>query len=144
MLLARHVLEPRHRLHRRIHLGAAEACPGFTFGEVLAGMFLLAILVPVIVEGITLANRASVVAERTATAILLAENRLQELQLSSAWTVSEQRGDFGEEWPGYSWELIKQNWELDSMLELDLEVIFQVQGREHRVRLSTLVDESES
>lgn len=119
-------------------------CAGFTFAEVLAAMFFLAILVPVIVEGLSLSNRAGVVAERTALALRLADNQLNELLLDDQWAYAEQRGDFGDDWPGYEWTLSKLSWDEDTMVELTLEVVFSVQGREHRVRLSTLVDESAS
>jgi len=117
---------------------------GFTLAEVLAAMLFLAILVPVIVEGLTLSNRAGVVAERKATALMLADRQLSELQLSSEWMLAEQRGDFGAEWPNYRWELTQSAWRYDNMIELTVEVIFTVQGREHRVPLSTLVSDSES
>lgn len=122
----------------------ARRCAAFTFAEVLASMLLLAILVPVIVEGLTLANRAAVVSERSTVALLLADQQLSQLQLNDAWRYGETQGNFGADWPGYRWELSKPTWGIDSMVELTLEIIFEVQGRDYRVRLSTLVDESAS
>ena len=114
----------------------------FTFVEVLAALAFLGILMPVIVSALTLANRASVVSERTAVATQLADNRLNELLISAAWNGAETRGDFGQEWPGYHWELIQATWEAGEMTELTLAVFFQVQGREHDVRLTTLVSDT--
>ena len=114
----------------------------FTFAEVLASLAFLAILLPVVIGALTAANRAGVVAERTAIATQLGENKLGEWMLGDAWTTAESRGDFGTDWPGYRWELDRGSWDVDTMTELNLAVYFQVQGREHDVRLTTLVSDS--
>jgi type II secretory pathway pseudopilin PulG len=117
---------------------------GFTFAELLAAMVFMAILIPVVIQGVALANRASVVAERKTVAAQLAENKLNEIVLTRAWESPEKSGDFGEDWPAFRWVLTQSAWREDSMLELTVEVVFEVQGREHRVNLTTLVDETES
>lgn len=115
---------------------------GFTFVEVLAAMVFLGILIPVVISALMVSNRAAVVAERSTIAMQLGENRLSELMLGDAWTTAESRGDFGGEWPGYRWELKRQDWQSGAMTELTLDVFFAVQGQEHDVRLSTLTSES--
>ncbi len=115
---------------------------GFTFVEVLAAMVFLGILIPVVISALLVSNRAAVVAERSTIAMQLGENRLSELMLQDAWTTAESRGDFGQEWPGYRWELKRQDWQSGAMTELTLDVFFAVQGQEHNVRLSTLTNES--
>ena len=115
---------------------------GFTFVEVLAAMVFLGILIPVVISALMVSNRAAVVAERSTIAMQLGENRLSELMLEDAWTTAESRGDFGQEWPGYRWELKRQDWQSGAMTELTLDVFFAVQGQEHDVRLSTLTNES--
>src|SRR5207245_2769294 len=115
---------------------------GFTFIEVLAAMLFLAILVPAVMQGLALSNRASVVAERSAIAVQLAENRLNELLLNDAWTTGETRGDFGEQFAGYRWELSRGDWSVDGMTELTLTVFFTVQGLERDVHLTTLASQS--
>jgi Tfp pilus assembly protein PilV len=130
--------------HIAANLPGQRARSAFTFAEVLAAMVFLAILVPVLIEGLTLANRAAVVAERTAIATQLGENRLNELLFNRAWATASTRGDFGRDWPGYRYELTRGTWPADRMIELTVRVSFEVQGREHEVRLTTLVDESAS
>jgi Tfp pilus assembly protein PilV len=131
-----------------LRIGAARSARGgrgrlgFTFAEVLAAMVFLGILVPVVIEGLTLANRAATVAERKATAAQLGENRLNELLLNRLWATAPARGDFGVDWPQYRYELTRGNWPMDRMVELTVRVTFEVQGREHEVRLTTLVDDS--
>lgn len=115
---------------------------GFTFVEVLAALAFLGILIPVIVSALTVSNRAAVIAERSTVAAQLAENRLSQLMLSDAWTTSPSRGEFGEDWPGYRWELAQGDWQSGAMTELTLSVYFPVQGQERSVQLSTLATES--
>jgi type II secretory pathway pseudopilin PulG len=122
--------------------GRRRARLAFTFPEVLAAMVFLAILVPVVIEGLTLANRAATVADRTAIAAQLGENRLNELMFDRLWATAPARGDFGSDWAGYRYELIRGNWPADRMVELTVRVTFEVQGRQHEVRLTTLVDDS--
>lgn len=110
---------------------------GFTFVEVLAALVFLGILMPVVISALMLSNRAGVVAERSTTAMQLAENRLNELSLSTA--TGETRGDFGASWPGYRWELTRADWQTGSgMTELTMTVFYQVQGQERSATLTTL------
>lgn len=113
----------------------------FTFVEVLAALAFLAILAPVIMKALTLANRTGVMSDRSATAVQLAENQLSELLIDDAWLTADTRGEFPE-WPGYRWELARHDWEADDMTELTMSVFFEVQGREQEVRLSTLASET--
>lgn len=115
---------------------------GFTFVEILAAMLFLAILIPTVLGALALSNRAGVLSERTTTAMQLAENRLNEALLDSTWSSGVGGGDFGQEWPGYRWELISRDWPEDSMTELTMVVSFQVQGQNHEVRLTTLASET--
>ncbi len=121
---------------------------GFTFVEILAALMFLAILVPAVVGGLSLSNRLSVFSERSAVANELAENKMNEMLLDDAWASSgATRGDFGAEWPGYRWEMNQTGWKGDTsnpMTELSMEVFFPVQGKEHNVRLATLVTGSET
>ena len=113
---------------------------GFTFAEVLAAMVFLAILVPAIIEGISISSRASVLCERGATAAELAQNKLDELILDGTWASGDAGGDFGDDWPGYRWETTQSTWDMDAMTLLSVKVSFNVQGQERSVSLSTLVN----
>jgi general secretion pathway protein I len=117
---------------------------GFTLVEVLAAMAFLAILVPVLVGAMSTANRSAVTAERAAIAMQLADNKLAEMLVENSWSGGSNTGDFGEDWPGYRWELQSTNWtEVSELTELTLLVHFQVQGQERSVELSTLVTTSQ-
>jgi type II secretory pathway pseudopilin PulG len=120
-----------------------ESRHAFTFVEVFAAMVFLAILIPAIVEGLSIANRASVVAERGTIAGELAENKMNEMLADGTWQSAPQTGgDFGSDWPGYHWTVDQQAWDQDTtnlMTQLSVEVSYPVQGGEHTFRLTTLV-----
>jgi hypothetical protein len=116
---------------------------GFTFVETLAAMLFMAIVIPVAVRGVMLANRAGIVAERTRVAAQLADSLLTETVVTEGWRDGEQEGDFGEEWSGYRWVLKDGAWDEDTMRVISVEVLFEVQDAEYAVRLSTLVEETD-
>ena len=115
---------------------------GFTLVEVLAAMAFLGILMPVVISALFVSSRAAVISERSTIATQLGENKLNEMMLGGAWTSESGRGDFGEQWPGYRWEMTKSAWESSTMTELMLDVFYTVQGAERDLRLSTLVSET--
>jgi type II secretory pathway pseudopilin PulG len=133
---------------RKTHSSRKGTKHAFTFVEVFAALVFLAILVPVIVEGLGIANRTSVVAERGAIAGELAENKLNEILLSSTngtATDTQTSGDFGTDRPGYRWEMTQGNWDQDTvntMSEVSIQVFYPVQGRDRSVTLTTLVSGS--
>jgi len=116
---------------------------GFTFVETLAAMLFMAIVIPVAVRGVMLANRAGIVAERTRVAAQLADSLLSETVVTEGWRDGDQEGDFGEEWSGYRWVLKDGAWDEDTMRVISVEVLFEVQDAEYAVRLSTLVEETD-
>ena len=116
---------------------------GFTLVETLAAMLFMAIVIPVAVRGVMLANRAGVVAERTRVAAQLADTLLTETVVTESWRYGAQEGDFEEEWPGYRWILDTEAWEEDAMRLVRVEVLYDVEDREYSVRLSTLAEEEQ-
>ena len=112
----------------------------FTFVEILAALVFMAILLPALLEGITLSSRSSVIAERGTVATELAQNKLNELTLNNAWSTADAQGDFGTNWPGTRFEFTQSTWETDAMTLLTVKVFFTVQGQERNVSLSTLVN----
>ena len=121
----------------------------FTFVEILAAMLFMAIVIPIAIQGITIANRMGVVAERARTAAHLADVKLTELALTEAWRDGEQQGNFGDvllddEGNRYQWTLETTAWEKDTMREIAITVTYTVQGKDYTVRLHTLVEEEAS
>ncbi|MFH1742608.1 MAG: type II secretion system protein [bacterium] len=116
--------------------------PGFTFVEMLAAMVFVAIVIPVAIQGLTVANRAGVLADRKRVAGQLADRILTELTITDEWKYASNEGDFGEEWPGYRWVFEEEAWEEDTLRLVTVWVLFYVQDREYGVRMSTLVEEA--
>jgi prepilin-type N-terminal cleavage/methylation domain-containing protein len=115
---------------------------GFTLAEVLAALAFMAIVIPVAVQGLRIANLAGQVGERKATAARIAERVLNELVVTREWQTSSPRGLIREGVQDYEWTMLLENWNGGYLRQLTVEVIFTVQGQEHEMRLSTLVDTS--
>jgi type II secretory pathway component PulJ len=114
---------------------------GFTLAEVLAALVFMAIVIPVALQGMRIASRAGSVAERKATAMRLAERKLNELIVTGEWQSAAQRGTVDEGFQSYNWTLNSEPWAEDgAMRVLTVNVVVPVQGRDYEVRLSTLVD----
>jgi hypothetical protein len=103
---------------------------GFTLAEVLAAMAFLAIVVPVIIQGLSIASRAGEVAERV----------LSESLVSTNWNQSSLGGTVTEGAREFAWTLNNEAWSENPMRQLTVEVKYSVQGRDYTVKLSTLVD----
>ena len=117
---------------------------GFTFAELLASMLFVAVVVPVAVQGLTIANRAGVVADRKRIAGELADNLLNEWIVTEEWRNGLRAGDFGEGWPGYHWVLEESDWDEDDTLSvITVHVFFVVQEKEYSISLSTLAEEAD-
>lgn len=99
----------------------------------------MAIVIPVAVEGLRIANRAGVVAQRKGVAAQLADSFLNELVVTGAWQDSAQSGTFAPDWSSYRWTLQNEGWGRDAMRMLTVAVFYQVQDHEYNVQLSTLV-----
>ena len=115
---------------------------GFTFAEVLAALVFMAIVIPVVMQGLSIANRAGVGAERKEFAVQLAANMLNQLSISNFWQTAQASGTFEQDYPGYAWSMQQQTWPDGDMQQLTLEVTYPLQGRIFTVELSTLVDDS--
>lgn len=126
------------RLRRGI--GAA----GFTLAEVMAAMVFMAILIPVALEGLSIASRAGEVAVRKSEAALVAERLLNENVVTTNWNQSSQNGTLRQGVRDFRWSMRNDPWNQDAnvstMRQLSVEVKFDVQGRDYTVRMSTLVD----
>jgi type II secretory pathway pseudopilin PulG len=122
--------------------GVKRTCAGFTLAEVLAALVFMAIVIPVAVEGLRLAGQAGQVAHRKAIALRLAEQVLNEMIINGQWQQNAQNGTIEEGPLEFRWHLQTETWTDGVLRLLTVQVTFPVQGREHDVQLSTLVDDS--
>lgn len=124
-----------------------ERAQGFTLAEVLAALLLMAIVIPVAIDGMHIAARAGDVAALKGEAARVAQRVLNENVVTTNWTQSSQSGTIAEGQRQYRWSLHSDNWTQDPnqnvILQLSVEVFYTAQGRQYSVRMSTLVDSSQ-
>jgi type II secretory pathway pseudopilin PulG len=114
----------------------------FTLAEVLAALAFMAIVIPVAVEGLRVANLAGQVGQRKVTAARAAERVLNEWMVSSQSQAGAQAGVIQEGNQEYHWTLRVQVWNQDTMRLVTVEVLYTVQGRTYDVHVNTLVSNS--
>ena len=115
---------------------------GFTLAEVLAALTFMAIVIPVAVQGLRIANLAGQVGQRKAVAVRVAERVLNELVVSGQLQGAAQNGTLRQGSQEYRWSLRSEQWREDAMRLVTVQVVFPVQGQDYDVHLSTLVDNS--
>jgi prepilin-type N-terminal cleavage/methylation domain-containing protein len=113
---------------------------GFTLVEVLAALLLMAIVVPVAMQGMSIATRAGVMGQRKAAAMRVADRVLNELIVTREALQTSATGTATEGDATYAWTLESQTWTEDAMLQLTVTVTFSVQGNDYTVSASTLFD----
>ena len=113
---------------------------GFTLMEVLAAVILVAIVLPVAMQGISLAASVAGMARHKAEAAVLAQSKLHELQATREWQGGNLNGDCGEDHPEFHWQAVLSPWQTTTLQQLDVQVSWTSGGREQSVIVSTLVD----
>lgn len=116
-----------------------DARSAFTLAEVLAALTFMAVVIPVTIEGVHVANRAGVVAQRKTVATRIAERVLNESLVGSQTQSAGRNGTVPEAGVDYRWTVRQTIWPEDAMRLVTAEVLFNVQGQELDVRVSTLV-----
>jgi type II secretory pathway pseudopilin PulG len=112
----------------------------FTLAEVLAALLFMAIVIPVALQGMRIASRAGVLAERKREAARVAEKILNESIVTTNWNKSAQSGTIMEADREYRWSLRASSWTESAMQLLSVEVQFPVQGQDYTVSMSTLAN----
>jgi type II secretory pathway pseudopilin PulG len=113
--------------------------PAFTLAEVLAALVFLAIVIPVTIEGLRVAHRASQSALRQSIALRLAESILEEWQLPGSPLAGQSTGIAYDGPFAFPWNLRVEPWPVDALSLVTIEIRYPLQEREQSVELSTLV-----
>ena len=113
---------------------------GFTMAEVLAALLLMAIIVPVALQGVQIASRAGILGQRKAAAMRVAERVLNELIATDGLTQSTGSGTAAEGDQTYAWTMQTETWPEDAMNVVTVRVVFNVQGNDYNVSLSSIYD----
>src|SRR4249920_889279 len=87
----------------------------FTLAEALAALAFLAILIPVVVRGLQVANRAGQFADRKAAASRVADHVLNELVVTGQWKQSASRGTVEEGTQTFRWQSQNQGWDKEAL-----------------------------
>jgi type II secretory pathway pseudopilin PulG len=132
----------RQAYHRQSRQG------GFTLVEVLAALLFMAVVIPVAVDGLRVASRASVVGQRKAVAARIAERLINEQVVTAQNSGTGQSGTIREGSVDYAWTVKLEVWNqtqaqtalpLSPMQMMTVQVNFPVQNQVYNVHLSTLL-----
>ena len=113
--------------------------PAFTLVEILATLVLVAIILPVAMSGISLALSVADESRRETEAASLAQNKMAEIIATGLWQTASLGGDFAPDWPDYRWSAQVTDWQVTTLRQVDVLVLWTNRGRERSVKVSTLV-----
>lgn len=127
------------RLDRVQRAVTAKRRRAFTLIEALVTMVIVAVVLTVTMEGISLATRVTSAARRRDSAATLAAGKLDELVITNAWQTGRMSGDFGADWPEYRWAATIGPWENGTMNELKVSVSWNDRSGDQSVSITTLI-----
>ena len=110
---------------------------GFTLLELILAM-LMAIVLPVTMQALSVSLGAASSARHTTEASGLAQAKLHEL-ISTGQLNATSNGDFGTDHQGYRWEIGSTTRDYN-LTEVTIRVSWQERGQEKQLTLSTLVE----
>lgn len=113
---------------------------GFTLAEVVAALTLMAIVIPVAMEGMSIASRAGSLGQRKAAATRVAHRVMNELIATGQIVSSGQSGTASEDTQDFTWRMETGSWSVDALEVVTVTVSFQLQGSPFEVSISTLRD----
>src|ERR1044071_3299166 len=107
----------------------------FTLAEVLAALAFMAIVIPVAVQGLRIANLAGEVGQRKAVAARIAERVLNEWVIGSRTQGTAQSGAIQENMVQYRWSIRTEPWSEDAMNLVTVRVVSPAPGHDYNVPL---------
>jgi len=91
---------------------------GFTLLEVLVAVAILAIAMAAILKANVQSLDTLTRSRETSTASLLAAGKLAEVEAAGVAKWSELRGDFGEDYPDYTWEVETSSTQVEGLVRV--------------------------
>jgi len=91
---------------------------GFTLLEVLVAVAILAIAMVAILKANVQSLDTLTRSRETSTASLLAAGKLAEVEAAGVAKWSELRGDFGEDYPDYTWEVETSSTQVEGLVRV--------------------------
>lgn len=100
----------------------------------------MAIVIPVAMQGMSIASRAGLLGQRKAAAMRVAERMINELIVTGEMNQSSSSGTVVDGDASYPWTMQSEPWTEDSMTQVTVKVTFSLQGNSYDVSASTLYD----
>ena len=119
----------------RSRLGFTRTASGFTLLEVMVALAVMSIVLVSVYRMHSQSLTMNTAARFYILAPLLAQNKLAELESLSSEGFSDNSGDFGEQYPGYSWR--------SSVADVSSEVLGEVANDLKRIDLTVSYNEDQ-
>ena len=100
----------------------------------------MAIVIPVAMQGMSIASRAGLLGQRKAAAMRVAERMLNELIVTGEMNQTSSSGSVVDGDTSYPWTMQSEPWSEDSMTQVTVRVTFSIQGNSADISASTLFD----
>jgi general secretion pathway protein I len=117
----------------------------FTLVEVIVALVVAAVILPIALRALMTAGGLDESSAQRRQAARLADLKLRELVVTGDWIDAEDTGDFGDDYPGYTWDLVADEWIAGDVALRQLALSVRGPGRygANPVTLVTLVPEPE-
>lgn len=117
----------------------SRACRGFTFIEVVTTVAIVAVVLPIALNGISLATALGSQTRLRSQAATLARLKLDELAVDRTWQSGSLAGDFGAEQPEFRWSATVGDYDGGTLRQLDVDVAWEGRHGQQHVTMTTLV-----
>lgn len=131
--------------------GPAEAGLGFTLLEVVVAMAILALFIVPLLGAISYSMNSLGTSRNQMTAMRLAQDKMTEIEMMTFPDAEERgiKGDFGRDYPEFSWEMdLIKSYEIEELellipgiqgMEVHLRVLWREGGGTRSLKLTTLI-----
>jgi prepilin-type N-terminal cleavage/methylation domain-containing protein len=111
----------------------------FTLIEILATLAVLGLVLPTVMQGLSLCLATASHARSQAQATALMQAKLGELVAANQWNQNSWAGDWKPDWPDYHWSAQMADWDGSYVRQLTVNVGWQERGTPRDISLTTLV-----
>ena len=113
---------------------------GFTLIEALAAIAVMTIVIPVILQGFTLADGIALTTQQTADATALAQSKMEELIATQDWQTGSMLGEEKINTTNFRWEGLLGNYEAEqNVQQLTVRVSWERRGVARTIELVSIV-----
>ncbi len=108
--------------------------------EALVAMVVIALVLPVVLQAVSLSMQLGADAKLRGEAAQLAKGKLDELVATTEWQGGKLGGEFEGQTQPFTWTGQVQGWGDAGLSQLDVTVKYKVAGKEKSVTVTTLVN----